>query len=123
MASIDIKRARKLLKSAKDLYEKGDINGVAGLGYAAFESATMALTTETNGTDYHNHYLRRKRAKQLLKKYQDKIDFLWEVRNIDFYGNVKANAKKREISYEEVEMSLKVIETIIDEIEKILKKI
>lgn len=48
------------------------------------------------------------RAKKLLDKYQHKIDILWEIRNIDFYGNVKIGSEKREISPEEVENGLKV---------------
>ena len=44
---LDLKRAKSLLKSAKDLYERGDMAGVAGLAYAAFESAIIALKEMT----------------------------------------------------------------------------
>ncbi len=121
MVDIDIERAKRLLKSARDLYEQGDIAGVAGLAYTAFESAIIALTRKLNGQDYANHHLRRERAKVLLKKYQDKIDILWEVRNIDFYGNVKIGPKKRELTPNEVEDGLNVVERIIEEVEKILE--
>lgn len=120
MVDLDIKRAKDLLKSARDLYEKGDYAGVAGLSYAAFESATIALTTRLNGKDYPSHNKRRKRAKTLLKKHQDKIDFLWEIRNIDFYGNIKLGHEKREISSDEVMESLNTVEEIIQEIENML---
>nr|WP_279383650.1 hypothetical protein [Methanobacterium formicicum] len=40
MVDLDMERAKNLLKSAEDLYEQGDLAGVAGLGYAAFESAS-----------------------------------------------------------------------------------
>ena len=113
-------RAKKLLKSARDLYEQGDMAGVAGLAYAAFESATMTLTDKINGKDYKSHNLRRERAKELLKRNQDKIDLLWEIRNIDFYGNVKIGAPKREITEKEVQNGLNAVEKIIEEIEKIL---
>ncbi|MEN4005935.1 MAG: HEPN domain-containing protein [Methanobacteriaceae archaeon] len=122
MADLDMERAKKLLKSAEDLYEQRDMAGVAGLAYAAFESATMVMTGKVNGKDYKSHNQRRKRAKELLNKYKDKIDLLWEVRNIDFYGNVKIGAKKREVSEEEVKECLNVIKTIIKEIEKILEE-
>lgn len=95
MVDLDMDRAKKLLKSAKDLYEQGDLAGVAGLDYAAFESATMTLTDKVNGKDYKSHNLRRERAKTLLKKYQNKIDLLREIRNIDFYGNVKIGTPKK----------------------------
>ena len=89
MARIDIDRARKLLRSAEILYETGDYHGVAGLAYQAFESAVMCLIEIENGEDQRSHARRRKRAKQLLSEYGDKIDNLWEIRNIDFYGNVR----------------------------------
>lgn len=120
MVDIDMKRAKNLLKSAKDLYAQGDLAGVVGLAYAAFESATMSLTRTMNGKDYLSHHLRKERAKKLLNKHQDKMDLLWEVRNIDFYGNVKLGAKKREISPKEVEDGLESVEEIILEIEKII---
>ena len=98
MADIDMDRAKRLLKSAKDLYEQDDLAGVVGLAYAAFESATMSLTTRINGKDYSGHYSRKERAKKFLTKYQNELDMLWEIRNIDFYGNVKIGSPKREIS-------------------------
>lgn len=122
MVDLDMDRAKKLLKSAKDLYEQGDMAGVAGLAYAAFESATMTLTGKINGKDYRSHNLRRERAKTLLKKYHDKIDLLWEIRNIDFYGNIRIGSPKREISQEDVEEGLNAVENIIEEIEKILNE-
>ncbi|MEL7672035.1 HEPN domain-containing protein [Methanobacterium sp.] len=122
MVDLDMERARNLLKSAKDLHKQGDLAGVAGLAYAAFESATMTLTSKLNGKDYRSHNMRRERAKTLLKKYQDKIDVLWEIRNVDFYGNVKIGTPKREISQEEIEECLDVVEKVIKDIEKILKE-
>ena len=122
MADLDLdqKRAKNLLESAKALYERGDMAGVVGLAYAAFESAIIALTKKKNGTDYPSHLLRRERAKVLLDKYQDKIDVLWEVRNIDFYGNVKVGTEMRELSRAEVEAGLNAVEKIIEEVEKVL---
>lgn len=90
------------------------------MAYAAFESAIIALTKRKNGTDYPSHLLRRERAKVLLDKYRDKIDVLWEVRNIDFYGNVKVGTEMRELSRAEVEDGLNAVEKIIEEVEKVL---
>lgn len=122
MVDIDMDRAKNLLKSAEDLHERGDMAGVAGLAYAAFESAIMSLTDKINGKDYHSHRLRKERAKEMLTKHEDKMDFLWEVRNIDFYGNVKLGSSKREISPQEVEDGLKCVKEIIVEIEKIINE-
>ena len=118
---VDLKRAKNLLKSAKALYERGNMAGVAGLAYAAFESAIIALTKKKNGLDYPSHLLRRERAKVLLEEYQDRIDVLWEVRNIDFYGNVKIGTEIRELSRAEVGDGLSAVEKIIEEVDKVLK--
>jgi hypothetical protein len=122
MVDIDMERAKNLLKSAEDLHEQGDMAGVAGLAYAAFESAIMSLTDKINGKDYHSHRLRKERAKEMLGKHENKMDFLWEVRNIDFYGNVKLGSSKREIFPQEVENGLKCVKEIIAEIEKIINE-
>jgi HEPN domain-containing protein len=122
MADLDLERAKNLLKSARDLYERGDMAGVAGLAYAAFESAIIALAKKKNGRDYPSHLLRRERAKVLLDKYQAKIDVLWEARNIDFYGNVRLGSQnQRELSRDEVEDGLSAVEKIIEEVEAVLK--
>jgi HEPN domain-containing protein len=123
MVDLDMQRAKNLLKSAEDLYDQGDLAGVAGLAYAAFESAIISLTDKINGKDYQSHNLRKKRAKEMLGKYEDKMDLLWEIRNIDFYGNVKIGAHKREISPQEVEQGLKSVKEIIKEIENIINEV
>jgi len=121
MVSIDIERAEKLLKSAQDLFEQGDIYGVAGLAYQAFESATIALLKKMNGYDRKSHFSRRKRAKEILKRYRDEIDIIWEIRNIDFYGNIVVGDEKREIEKDEVEKCLDIIREMIEEIKEFLK--
>jgi len=50
------------------------------------------------------------------------MDLLWEIRNIDFYGNIKIGSQKREISEKEVEEALKSVKKIIVEIEKIISE-
>lgn len=122
MVNIDLKRAKNLLNSARILFEEGDIYGVSGLAYQAFESATIALLREVNGYEQTTHFSRRRRAKDLLKKYREKIDFIWEARNIDFYGNIRVGKKKREITEREAKDSLFLIENMIKEIEDLLKE-
>ncbi len=71
---------------------------------------------------YHSsHHLRKERAKKFLTKYQDELDLLWEIRNIDFYGNVKIGSPKREISREEVQHGINVVDEVIVQIERILE--
>lgn len=116
----DIERAEGLLESARGLFHQGDLAGVAGLAYQAFESAMIALTEEINGADPGSHASRRSRAKVLLSSHRDRIDFLWEVRNVDFYGNPMLNQPKRGLTKEEVREALDSVETIIEEIKRIL---
>ena len=56
MADLDLERAKKLLKSAQDLFNEGDVSGVAGLAYQSFESAIIALLKKRNGYDQDTHY-------------------------------------------------------------------
>ncbi|MEW5936596.1 MAG: HEPN domain-containing protein [Candidatus Thermoplasmatota archaeon] len=118
MARIDIERARKLLRSAERLFELGDLHGVAGLAYQAFESGIVSLIKIKNGIDQKSHGGRRKRAKELLSKFRDRIDDLWEYRNIDFYGNISMGNEKRGITSQEAKESLDIVKRIIDEIEQ-----
>jgi len=121
MADVDIERAKDLLSSARILFETGDYSGVAGLAYQAFESATIALIEEKNGTDKKSHLARRKRVKELLVAEGDMIDRLWSLRNIDFYGNVNAGEIKRGITEEEAHDCLVAVEDLISQIEELLE--
>lgn len=112
MADVDWSRGERLLQSARDLLAQGDLAGVAGLAYQAFESALIALTQEINGADPGGHVARRDRAKQLLAEHRDKIDRLWEARNIDFYGNPGLHQPKRELTRAEAEKALDAVTQI-----------
>ncbi len=116
----DLERAKGLIRSARDLFKMKDYVGVAGLAYQAFESATMGLLEKRNGKDKKSHYHRRKRVKEILTEHSSKIDELWDVRNVDFYGNSRIGEKKRDLTEEEIEDSLNEVECIIEEIEGIL---
>ena len=122
MAGIDLERARKLLESAETLFEADDYHGVAGLAYQAFESAVMCLIEIRNGMDQRSHAGRRKRAKELLKEYRDRIDTLWDIRNIDFYGNISVGKQKREITRKEAEENLETVKSIIEEVERFTRE-
>ena len=120
MVDLEIRRAERLLRSARELFDHGDLAGVAGLAYQAFEAAMIALTININGSDAGSHSARRERAKELLGPDRDKIDFLWEVRNIDFYGNPKLNSPKRDLVEEEVKEALDTVERIIEKTKDML---
>lgn len=122
MADLDLTRAKNLLSSAKAILTEGYHSGVAGLTYQAFESACMALLKRINGFDRESHYSRRERAKELLRSYREKIDTLWEIRNIDFYGNITIGKEQRLVTKEESEKALKLVEEMIKEIEVLLRE-
>lgn len=118
MDNLDLERAKKLLLSAEHLVEKGDLAGAGGLAYQAFESAVISVTRLEGQKDYPNHTQRRKKAEELLKVSQDKVKKLWEVRNVDFYGNEKIGEASREIKKEEIESSVQEVRKIIKALEE-----
>ena len=114
MADIDIERAENLMKSARYLLSQDDLAGVAGLAYQAFESALISLTSVINGSDSRTHAGRRKRAKVLLSNHRTKIDLLWEVRNVDFYGNVLVSFERRKCTSKNIVSVSKLDYPLID---------
>lgn len=120
MANLDLERAERLLKSARDLFNQGDLAGVAGLAYQAFESAIIALSIEQTGMDPGSHAARRQQAEGLVKKGRDKIDLLWEIRNVDFYGNPRLGEPKREVSKAEMEEALRTVEDLLQAVKRAL---
>lgn len=81
----------------------------------------MALLKKKNGCDKKNHFGRRKRAKELLTQFEDKIDDLWKIRNIDFYGNVSIDGDDEEVDPDDVKECLEVVGSILKEIEEFTK--
>ncbi len=122
MADLMLKRAKQLLKSAEELYKMEDLHGVAGLAYQAFECAVIALNRSKNGKDIPSHQYRRKRAEEKIASCKNKLDFLWEARNIDFYGNANPNEELKELSKEQIKECLAIVTSIIEEIEEMLDK-
>lgn len=120
MADVMLERAKKLHKSAKDLYAQGDLYGVAGLAYQAFECALIALNRKTGGKELTVHKQKLERAKEKIVSFADKLDFLWEARNVDFYGNATPASGQKELTKEEIGECLEVVGKIIAEIEKML---
>jgi len=55
-----------------------------------------------------------------VKEGRDKIDLLWEIRNVDCYGNPKPGEPKREVSRAEVEEALRTVEEIIQAVKRAL---
>jgi len=122
MVNLDLKRAKDLLRSAETLSEGGDLAGSGGLAYQAFESAVMAVIKFKGGKDYPDHIKRRKKAEELLKVSEEAAKKLWEVRNVDFYGNEKIGEEARELEKEEIKNSLAEVRKVIRKIEEELTK-
>ena len=118
----NLKRSNDLLKSAKDLLEKEDYAGVAGLAYQAVESAIIALTEKINGKAKTGHYSRRKRDQEILDLSKETLNKLWSSRNIDFYGNERIGGEKKELDMEDIKESVDKAEEIIGKVENELKE-
>jgi HEPN domain-containing protein len=102
------------------LFREGNIAGVAGLAYQAYESAVMALTLRVNGADPGTHRARIDRARQLLQTHQEEMGRLMEARNVDFYGNIRCGEDIRALTREEAEEALRVVAEIVGEIRELL---
>jgi len=120
MAERDIKRANALLDSAETLFNEGDLAGVSGLAYQALESAVIAFNKIVKGKDVASHRFRMETAKKFFSEYSEKLDFLWEMRNIDFYGNVKPGIDA-ELKKEKVKEALETVREIVGKIESMLE--
>lgn len=119
MAERDLTRAKALLNSAQKLFEEGDLAGVSGLAYQAFESALIAFN-KVNGKDVASHSYRMQTAKKLFSEHRDDLDFLWEMRNIDFYGNIKPGMNA-ELEKSRVEAALGTVRRIIEKVEVLIR--
>ncbi|MEW5896406.1 MAG: HEPN domain-containing protein [Nanoarchaeota archaeon] len=113
MVSLDLKRAKDLLRSSEGLLEREDLAGVAGLAYQALESGIVALTKSKKEKDKPEHVYRRKKIEELINISQKIIQKIWEARNIDFYGNVRFGEEAKELTREEAGEALNTVKEII----------
>ena len=116
---VDLSKAYGLLKSAKALFDRGDVAGVAGLAYQAFEAAVIALGKAT-GEDQGDHLLRRKKAEEILGASRETMRKLWSYRGIDFYGNEKIGGREKKLTLEEIKESVDIVEKMIGQTEALL---
>ena len=72
------------------------------------------------GKDVASHRFRMETAKKFFSEYSEKLDFLWEMRNIDFYGNVKPGIDA-ELKKEKVKEALETVREIVGKIESMLE--
>lgn len=121
MADRDITRAKALLESAEHLFDEGDLAGVAGLAYQAFESAIIAFNKNAKNKDVSSHRNRIETAKRIFSDCSEEIDLLWEIRNIDFYGNIKPGVDA-ELNKEKVKSALSSVREMVERIEEMLGK-
>ena len=113
-----LKKAKELINSARNLFENGDLAGVAGLAYQAVEAAIMHLTDNLKTEQNSIHTERRKKAEILLKLSKETLKSLWFARNIDFYGNEKIGGEEKELDKRDIQKSLEQAESIIQKVEK-----
>lgn len=121
MAHLELlSRAWQLLAAAQSLVQERNSTGAAGLAYQAFDLASKALAQAIDGTDPGTHRGRMRRAQRLLTKHTDKLDFLWEVRQKDFYGDTSAGGARALPLDQEVEQALMIVGDILREIDEAL---
>jgi len=123
MARIDLERAEALLGTARRSFERGDLAGVAGLAYQAFESAVSYLLEEVNGHDQGTHQGRRRRALELIGGTRDELQFTFTARNIDFYSNAERGGPKRNLTQEETVRALGIAEGFIAKAQGLLQQV
>ncbi|MFH1275796.1 MAG: hypothetical protein ABIH82_01665 [Candidatus Woesearchaeota archaeon] len=117
---VDLRKAHGLLSSAKALFKLGDLAGVAGLAYQAFEAAIIVLS-KINNNDKADHVTRRKKAEEILGTSEETMRKLWCYRSVDFYGNEKVGGEEKELTEDEIKYCLDTIEDLINKIEEYLK--
>jgi HEPN domain-containing protein len=106
MGDLTLERAEDLLRTAQTILDAGRMAGVAGLSYQAVEAASVHLIRIVNGREPGRHRERSTRASELLRLCEGEMNRLWELRNIDFYGNVSVGGAERSISLEEARDSV-----------------
>ena len=75
------------------------------------------------GKDIPSHEYRSKTAKEIYSEHFHDLDFLWEMRNIDFYGNRKPGKDEdAHLEKEKLEKSLTTVRDIIEKTEELIKK-
>lgn len=110
-------RAWELLAAAESLVRDDNLTGAAGLAYQAFDLAAKALTQAIDGADPGTHRGRMRRAERLLTKHTEKLDFLWEVRQKDFYGDVTPGGVQELPEPAQVAAALRIVREILQEID------
>lgn len=121
MAHLDaLRRARELFSAAQSLASQRNLTGAAGLAYQAFDLAAKALAQALDGADPGSHRSRMLRAQRELTRHEDKLVFLWEIRQKDFYGDVRPGGRQGVPTEEEVADAIAIVGDILEDIEKVL---
>ncbi len=122
MGDLTLERAEDLLRTARSILEGGRVAGTAGLSYQAVEAAAVHLIGIDNGKDPGHHHKRVARGSELLRLCQGEMDRLWQLRNIDFYGNVSVGAPERSINLEEARESVGTATRLVAQVRAFLER-
>jgi HEPN domain-containing protein len=120
-----LERAKAHLASARFLQESGpdDIAGIAGLAFQAVDLAGKVLTAEIDGEDAGSHRARMIRTQEIVRTQQGKLDFLWNIRQRDFYGDDYAGGPASTPTTAQVKRALNIASEIIERIDRELHPI
>jgi hypothetical protein len=108
--------------SAERLAGEREVAGAAGLAFQAIDLASKALTEAIDGTDAGSHRARMQRVQQIIQADQAELDFLWEVRQRDFYGDPALGAPRQLPTQEQVRTALSVARKLIDRIDQVMTR-
>lgn len=97
-----------------------DVAGVAGLAFQALDLASKALTEVIDGTDPGTHRARMHRVRELVQADQSELDFLWFIRQRDFYGDVSLGAPRDLPTEEQIRRALTLARALVDRIDRAL---
>jgi HEPN domain-containing protein len=115
-------RAYALLASAERLGNEGGVAGAAGLAFQALDLAAKALTAAIDGADAGSHRARMARVRELTQAQQSDLDFLWEIRQRDFYGDSSLGAPRDMPTEDQVREALALARSLVERIDHVLRE-
>jgi len=94
--------------------------GVAGLAFQAVDLATKAIMEAIDGADAGSHRARMQRLTEIVVADQDDLDFLWDIRQRDFYGDPSPGRALDLPAGEQVRQALTLARSIVERIDRAL---
>jgi hypothetical protein len=101
--------------------ERADVAGMAGLAYQAIDLASKALTEAIDGSDAGSHRRRMRRTATLVDRKVESLDFLWSVRQREFYGDAEPGEERQLPTVKQIADAVVLARSILTDIEGALR--